>query len=260
MKLDFNLIIKKYQRNKYFFDHLYFPAQNAKRMIVFFSSMGLNRYDRVSWFFDPSEQWNGDTACLFIKDDTLHYFLGTEEKPLQGSIKRLIDEYMALNKLKPSQVFAVGGSMGGYAAIYYASFLGLNAAIVANPQVNKASTIAHEFSNWEERIIECGDLFKDLDYFVLKRTLPNLYIEYGNYPAYYIAVKSLLRAYRSKNGLCISRKANWAGHTVDCLSRFSILNSIFFFEHHGFNNEKAPRAKNASAACVPDINIPERIV
>ena len=254
MKIDFDKIRQKYEKELFNFKHMFFPCSNPKRLLIFFSSMGKDRYDRWSWFFDDKELWEGDTACLFIKDDSFHYFLGTDEFPLTMSIKKLIDFYLLKLSLTNDSCFTIGGSMGGYAAIYYASFLSLNGAIVANPQINIQSCVAHKYDNWERNAREAGHNFKDLCMFIHKRRIPNIYIEYGNYYADKIAMQHFIESCLDGECLLILRKAPWNDHTVDCLSRFSILNAVFFFENHGFDPIKAPRARKNICAIVPDIS------
>ena len=252
MSLDIKYVRKKYEKNMFFFSHLFFPCTHPCRLIVFFSSMGFDRYDRWSWFFDKTEKWETDTACLFIKDDTFHYFLGTENSSKIMSIKKLIEYYLNKYGINKNRCYTVGGSMGGYAAIYYASYLGLNGAIVANPQINLKYTIAHKFYNWERQIRECGSLFSDLTLFIHKNEIPNIYIEYGNYFPDRYACDDFINSCIKAKAFLIIRKTDWNEHTVDCLSRFTILNTIFLFENSGFRTDKAPRIKINHPACIPE--------
>ncbi|WHP04459.1 hypothetical protein QLH32_10295 [Acinetobacter corruptisaponis] len=79
MKWDRNYVREKYGISMLGIDGIFFPAKKAKRLLVFFSSMGKDRYDRYSWFWDENENWE-ETSYLFLKDDSFHYFLGTDEK------------------------------------------------------------------------------------------------------------------------------------------------------------------------------------
>lgn len=257
MAIDIKYVRKKYEKDMFFFSHMFFPCTRPYRLIVFFSSMGKDRYDRWSWFFDNSEKWDSDTACLFIKDDDFHYFLGTEDCSRVMSIKKLIEYYLDKYKIDKSRCYTVGGSMGGYAAIYYASFLELNGALVSTPQINLKYTVAHQYSNWERQIRECGSVFLDLCLFIHKRKIPNIYIEYGNYFADRYACEDFINSCMKSNALLVIRKTGWPDHTVDSLSRFTILNTIFLFENSGFKSEKAPRIKKNHPACVPETELTE---
>ena len=229
---------RDYVRNKYGFHSLgqhgiYYPCANAKRLVVLFSSMGKDRFDRYSWFWEDSEYWE-DTAYLFFKNDSFCYFLGTEETPLDQTFRKLILSYMAECGVNNSQVFTVGASMGGYAALYYASLMGLNGAIVSNPQVDYSSARAHEFQNWERQIRLMGSQWYDLNDFLCKRSAPKVYIEYGNYLADKFAAQKLINVLNEKNSLYIVRKTDWSGHTVDSLKKETILSAISFFEMNNF--------------------------
>lgn len=135
MKWDSKYVRGKYKVHMLGQHGIYFPCEKAKRLLVLFSSMGKDRYDRYSWFWQEDEHW-AETAYLFLKDDSFNYFLGDDEKPLTQTFRKIILHHMVLANVKEEQVFTVGGSMGGYAAIYYASLMQLNGAIVSNPQLD----------------------------------------------------------------------------------------------------------------------------
>jgi pimeloyl-ACP methyl ester carboxylesterase len=232
---------KDYVREKYKVHMLgqfgiYYPASRAKRLVVVFSSMGLDRYDRYSWFWAKDECWT-DTAYLFLKDDSFHYFIGTDEKPATQSFRKIISHFMGVAGVEKDAVFCVGGSMGGYASIYYAALMELNGAIVSNPQLDYKSARAHEFQNWERQIRETGTQWYDLKEFLWKRKMPNVYLEYGNYPADRMAADEFAAQFVKGEGLLILRKTNWCSHTVNGLSKKTIENTILYFENHGFDQE-----------------------
>ena len=227
----------KYVREKY--SHvvdgcyfIYYPAKNPKRLIVNFSSMGKDRYDRYSRYWDPKEVWDGEEAFIFFKDDTYRYYLGSEDDPKYGVYFRIIRDFIGVYSLKSEHVYAVGGSMGGYAAIYYALSLDLGGAVVAAPQIDRQSMIAHKYANWTKHSNQCGNNWKDLNYFAYAfEKLPYLYIEYGNYSSDVIAAEGIIKVYKEKKSLCISRKASWDEHTVtDVLSKDLVSSVVDFFE------------------------------
>lgn len=238
MKWDSKYVREKYKVHMLGQHGIYFPCENAKRLLVFFSSMGRDRFDRYSWFWQEDERWT-ETAYLFLKDDSFNYFLGNDEKPLTQSFRKIILHHMALAGVKEDQVFTVGGSMGGYAAIYYASLMQLNGAIVSNPQLDYASTRAHSFSNWERQIRQVGSQWYDLGEFIFKwPRIPNIYIEYGDYRADRLAAEKFIDAALEGPSLVIARKADWEGHTVDSLSKTTVESAIAFFENHGFGETR----------------------
>ncbi|MFA7258426.1 MAG: hypothetical protein WC013_02785 [Aeromonas bestiarum] len=231
---------RDYVRGKYGFQMLgqfgiYYPCENAKGLIVIFSSMGKDRFDRYSWFWSEDEQWC-DYAYLFIKDDSFKYFLGDDEKPLSQTFRKIILHYMSLANVSEQSVYTVGGSMGGYAAIYYASLLGLKGAIVANPQLDYTSTRAHSYQNWERSVRSTGSQWYDLSelYFKFEHK-PFIYIEYGEYRADELAARKFISSVLDSEGLFLIRKTKWQGHTVDCLSKETILNTINYFNDNGFS-------------------------
>lgn len=228
---------QKYEKKLFNCDVLYYPSKNPKRLIVNFSSMGKDRYDRYSRYWDPAEVWDTDTAYLFFKDDEYTYYLGNNSNPLSGNYFKIIKRFITMNNLTNKQVFTVGGSMGGYAALYYALALELNGAIVVAPQTTFRATQAHVYRNWEKHIINIGAEWTDLDMmFGRFEKIPNIYIEHGHYRSDVLAVEAILKEIQHKKEfLQIIRKANWQEHTVDsCLSKETIDSVVYFFENHGF--------------------------
>jgi hypothetical protein len=229
-KWDREYVRKKYGIAMLGIEGCFFPAQNAKRLCVFFSSMGKDRYDRYSWYWKENEIWE-DTAYLFIKDDSFHYFLGTDEKPMKDSVRKVVEHYQKISNTNASQTYMVGGSMGGYAAIYFAFYLRGKAAIVLNPQINYKSARMHQYKNWERAIREMGGQWYDLEDFVKKfETKPGVYIEYGNYPADKKACEALIFSLIEEQCHLIVKKENWEGHTVNALIKTTIENAINYFE------------------------------
>lgn len=215
---------------------IYYPASAARRLIVNFSSMGQDRFDRYSRHWDPTQRWEGDTAYLFFKDDNFSYFLGTDDKPMSPIINRIIRHFRIANALSDEQVFTVGGSMGGYGALFYALTLGLSGAIVCSPQVNRRALHAHAYQNWTRNARSTGTQWIDLDMLVHRvEKTPHVYIEVGQYPSDQIASEALITALSKKPGLLIHRRASWSEHTRnDVLPKELIDQTIAYFETNNF--------------------------
>lgn len=213
-------------------DYIYYPAQHATRLVVGFSSMAHGRFDRYSRYWDPSQQWQGDTAYLFLKDERMSYYLGTDEQPMSSTVVRIITQFMSFNALDKQRVYTVGSSMGGYGALYYALQMGLGGAIVYAPQVTLAAMKAHGFRNWEKFAYATGQQWTDLDMMVHRvKELPFLYLEYGHYPADRIAMTALLAALEPRDTLLVQRKMPWVEHTIDtALSKQAVDDTIAYFE------------------------------
>lgn len=227
---DSKYVREKYRVNMAFQSGIFYPCTNPKRLLVFFSTMGKDRFDRYSWYWREDEDWDG-TAYLFLKDDSFRYFLGAEGKPTVQAFRNIINYHREILGLEYNQVTAIGTSMGGYAAIFYASYLQFDAAIVASPQIDYSSARkAHAV--WERYIREAGPNWYDLDDFILRQPrIPKIYIEYGNYIPDRLAAKKLFDAVRlAPNSLIISRKALWDGHTGNPeLSKQTIESVLEFF-------------------------------
>lgn len=230
VKWDKNYVRKNHLGGMLGQEYIYYPSRNCQRLLVFFSSMNKGAFERYSWFWDETEKWE-KTAFLFLKDDTFKYFLGDDERPLTQTFIKIIRYYQSLSNLDDSKVFTVGTSMGGYAAIYYASLLQLGGAITANPQITFKAARQHKFSNWERSIRSTGTQWYDLDDFLLQRRIPCIYVEYGEYPADKTAVQALSKAIISEDSTIVLKKLPWKDHTVNCLFKSTILACVSFFEH-----------------------------
>lgn len=236
---DREYIRKNYGKSINGCDFIYYPASHAKRLIVNFSSMGKDRFDRYSHYWDETQQWDNDSAYIFFKDDDFKYYLGDDNNPKTNTYIRLIKQFLILNGLSADQAFTVGGSMGGYAALYYAMIMGLRGALVCAPQTTLKAMQAHRYSNWIKHARATGTQWQDLDMMV-HRSLKNtfIYIEHGSYEADILAVEALTNEFRKKDTLVIARRAGWKEHTVDkILSKDIIEKTILYFEKNFEMNE-----------------------
>ncbi len=229
----------EFTRSHYFWvlndcELIYYPARKPKQLIVSFSSMGKDRFDRYSKNWDPSQQWQDESAYLFFKDDSYQYYLGNDDNPKTDNYLRIIRQFLILNELHERQLFCVGGSMGGYAALYYGLLLSAGGIIVAAPQTTLRAMNAHKFRNWIKHATSTESQWRDLDLLVHSvDRLPPLYIEYGQYQADVIAADALLDEYKKKPALIVVRKASWQGHTVDTILSTSVISAaVYYFNLH----------------------------
>ncbi len=196
-----NYILKEYEVTMLGKQHLFYPAKQAKRLLIFFNGARKNKYIMWSWFWNDKEIWT-DTAYLFLKDDDICWYLGNNEKSFIQDYSNIINHYINVCKLTKDKVFTIGGSMGGYAAIFYATLLGLKGAIALNPQVNKINNDTTRFF-----IQNTGDKWQDLD--VVIRTypvIPNISLIFGAYPSDQAACYALIDEAKHKTPLLIIRR------------------------------------------------------
>lgn len=196
--------------------YLLYPATAARRLVVLFSGIGPHKtYNRYSWYWDPTQRWEGDTAYLFINDLTHRWYVGDEAAPTRPAYRTLIQSVMKRFGLSPKQVFTVGGSMGGYGALLYAVEMGLGGAICVNPQLNAKSTARHRSGDWLPKIQSCGLNFTDADDLVhLYDKLPPIYLEYCEYEADRDAAERLLDSLRQRAHFVLVKKVGRADHVT----------------------------------------------
>jgi hypothetical protein len=213
---------------------IYIPAKaESNGLLVFFSAMNLRRkYDRINWF--KTEESRGGFSFLFLNNLGYDYYLGNDIKPYFHTFEKIIRRF-AKYELNSNNIYTIGSSMGGYAAIYYAFKMKLKGAIVGVPQVNKRFALMHTHKNWIKAINSTGSQWVDLDILLNQPhlDLPKLYLEYGNYPADKYAALSLVEIYQNRSGLLITRKAAGNEHTY-FMSPEIITSTVNFFINENF--------------------------
>ena len=191
-------VINKYGKNVLGEDVVFYPSSNSNRLVVCFSAMdAVNKFNRLSWFWDESEKWLDGNSFLFLSDRDYRYYLGDDSNPKFHTYEKIILYYAKLCNINPSSIYCVGSSMGGYAAILFAFRMRLGAAIVGVPQISKPFSRMHSYANWYMSIKSTGDQWFELDEILYRPDikLPKLYVEYGLYPADLFAAEKLLDIY-----------------------------------------------------------------
>ncbi|MGX9935265.1 hypothetical protein ACVFVO_07765 [Advenella kashmirensis] len=95
-----------------------------------------------------------DASYVCVNDPTLYlseslnlgWYLGSKELPVQSIIVRTLQKI--INQEKPNRVIFVGGSGGGFAAMYYASFFPGSLALPWNPQTDIFNFIPESVSSY----------------------------------------------------------------------------------------------------------------
>ncbi len=205
-KLSIGYVLNKYQIKMRDRECLFYPAKNPKRLLIFFTGLKKNTYIMWSWFWREQEDWD-DTAYLFLKDDDFCWYLGNSQQSFVEDYSAIINTFMERCKLSKEKVFTIGGSMGGYAAILYATRLGLKAAIAINPQVNKASKAIRGFD-------DIGNKWQELEQVVAaSQTVPDISLIYSYCPRDQAAGNALLDVIKQKGSLVILRRHDSDLHT-----------------------------------------------
>jgi len=230
-EFDPNFILGKYGANVLGEDIVFFPSLNCKRLVVCFSAMDIkNKFNRLSWFWDPLESWKEGTSFLYLCDPEYKYYIGDDSSPKFHKFEKIVKHYANKCGVDLGEIYTVGSSMGGYAAILFAFRLQLGGAVVGVPQVSKNYARMHNFSNWIKSMNNTENQWIDLGEFLYRTdfNLPNLYLEYGNYPADRFAAEKLIDIYRDRGGTCIVRKYNGTEHEY-FMSRSVVLSAVDFF-------------------------------
>lgn len=229
MKVSVEEIVIKYKQNLFGKDVVYFCAKRPKYLIICFTAMHIDRFDRISWFYNNAE-WE-DTCYLFLQDNSFHYYLGTDTEDDFSIYRKIIEYFFKQDQFLRKNTFTLGSSMGGYAALYYSIVFKLGGAVTAVPQLDKESVALHNFANWKKSIAECGSKWVDIVTLVIENEkLPFVYIEYGNYIADKYAATKLINALIEKKSLYISRKIEGDEHNM-LFEKENILVVLDFFKN-----------------------------
>lgn len=229
MKVSVDEILNKYKQSLFGKEVVYFRANNPKYLIICFTAMHHDRFDRVSWFYENGV-WE-DTCYLFLQDNSFHYYLGSDTENDFSLYRRIIEHFFKQDKFLKRNTITLGSSMGGYAALYYAIEFAFGGAISAVPQLDRESANLHKFQNWVKFIFECGTQWKDmLDIIKEKEKLPLIYLEYGNYEADKQTAHKFLNELKEKSSFYISRKIDENEHAM-LFERENIILIIDLFKN-----------------------------
>lgn len=236
---DIQYVLEKYEKKMGGVEYVLYPANNCKRLIILFAGIGKGQYNRVSWYWNKEEKWE-ETSYLFLKDDAHYYYVGTKTAEKASKYVALIKHIITELGIDSKQVYTVGGSMGGYGAIYYALYCNLKAAIAVHPQLDYQSARMHEFLQWEKLMRECSDFFYDLGDLLIKKgqSKPIIYLEHGDYPADKNAAHTFIDALKKlEQAILILRKTNSKQHRTNNPTQKTIESIIHFVENFGFDDE-----------------------
>jgi hypothetical protein len=226
-----NFVIANYEKNHRGIDYLFYPSESPKRLIVIFSGLSSRKsYNRFSWYWDESQRWVGDTAYLFLNDLAETWYCGTPSDGRLDIYSEIITRAMSELGLSGNRVFSLGASMGGYAAILFGIIHGFNGVLSVNAQVNKKYAALSKSSEWLDKMSLCGDCFIDLECFASDaKSLPKLYIQYGQYEADRKASESIVRAFQGRTSMLITSILSDETHVVDKPTRGTIESCISLF-------------------------------
>lgn len=195
---------------------VYYKSVNPRGLLICFSAMDAkNKFNRLSWFWDAKQRWEDGWSVLFVTDRSYMYYIGSDSNPKFHTYEKIIHHFSDSSGIGRNNIFCVGSSMGGYAAILYAFRLRLGGAITGVPQVSKKFARMHNYSNWIKSINSTGSQWLELDEYLYRTdySLPKLYLEYGVYPADCFAAETLLDIYRDRGGLVLANKGSANEHS-----------------------------------------------
>jgi hypothetical protein len=226
LKEKIEYIKNKYEHTMCQKQYLFFPATKPVYLFIIFTSAVKNKYEMWSWFWNDAEIWS-DTAYLFLKDDDICWYLGNDKVSFVESYSHIINYHIALTGVAQNNVFTIGGSMGGYAAIFYATILGLGGAIAYNPQINKSSNskkIRFALENTGNKWINLDELL------ALHEKVPAISLLYGAYSKDFAAACDLLHVLKDKKTLVIFRHVDLKGHKGLNITKKYIEGDLNFFK------------------------------
>lgn len=206
--------------------YLVLPSlEPATRFIVCFSSMGNKGYSRIKWFQDRQE--SKDIGFIFLFDELNQYYQGEARIEL---FKKIIFRTISEFSVSPKNCYCVGNSMGGTAAIYFATLLQLGGAIVSNPQTDVYTATTHSSPSWVDCMLKSGS-FVSIEQLVCKvRKLPKLYIEYSSLLPDFLAAQKTLRIWTERGAVVVAVHNRHIGHESNTPQKHVILATIDYFQ------------------------------
>ena len=215
---------EKYEVTIHGIDCLFYPARNPKRLWVLFNGATVNRYTMWSWFWREDEAWE-DTAFLFLKDDQIRWYFGTQDKPLTQTYCDITRQVMQQCNLSNNQVFTIGHSMGGYAAIYFGLQLQVKGIFALRPQIDWQNAVQF-FS-----VKKLRDVWVDLDQLIKQSVhLPLFFLQFGEFGPDKDAGLQFVDALLKKNTLFFVQKMDNLLHTGYRPDKKFIEQMLYFME------------------------------
>lgn len=209
---------------------IYYPAANPKRLVITFGYAIVDRYAMWTWFWRKDEQWI-DTAYLFLKDDDLCWYLGNNAKPAFDDYCHMINHFVQLSGVPKDHVFTAGGSMGGYAAILFATVLEFKGAIVDIPTVRRDIWQTYQPPNTTK--IKSQDRWIDLDAVLARhKTVPLISLHHGRNKADVVAAHALFDVIIDRSPLIIYRTTSKSAHSVFTITKASLEADIAYMERY----------------------------
>ena len=221
-------IIRDYSISKGVVDALVFEPNEVVRVVINFTGMNPGKFDRWSWYYEKFKS-NDKTLYICLKDDEHLFFLNRDHclDYIEQHVT-FINSYLEKHSVSIENVYTVGSSMGGYAAVFYAYRINAKAAIVSNPLVNRASASLHMYTLWTRKIDEVGEHFVRLHDYVARKKKTFVYLESGEYQADRVASLDLsLSLLRSGNSHChVFTDHNEHTDTIGKEKLFMLLNVV----------------------------------
>lgn len=226
---DINYVLKKYQKNFNGIDFLFFPARNPKRLVIVFAGRE-DKYHFWSWFWKDSENWE-KTAYVFLKDNRFQWFIGTSQNSLVPKYTQIINYCIRLCNLSSAQTFAVGSSMGAYAALYYGITMQFKGIFAGLPQITWDLAVNYvPIDGIRENWIDIAQLA------ITARRLPFIYIQESNFIYDKEALYYFLTSLKQRpDYLVIANQTSNLGHTPFLPTKTLIKKTLRYFESLEYN-------------------------
>lgn len=221
---DPNYIKEKYELTVFGKQCIFFPSQNPQKLIIIFGYRRKNVYALWSWFWRSDENW-GETAYLFLKDDDLAWFVGTRTHQTIDVFANMINYFINKLNLSKKHVFTVGSSMGGYAAILFATLLKLQGAIANVPQIDTETWAKYFFADSHVNFLDLTKLINNASY------TPFISLHYGNFEADFVSAHKLINILKHKSTFFIHNKYQSDKHEF-FITKHLIEAEINFMDNH----------------------------
>jgi hypothetical protein len=119
-----------------------------------------------------------DPTLHLARDLCLSWYAGSKNQPLQRMMPRILRHIFMT--AKPSKIIFAGGSGGGFASLYYASFFPESMAFVWNPQTDIRNYNAEHIIHYAQIAFQCGRNLKAARAALTAHVDPDLAARYGS--------------------------------------------------------------------------------
>jgi hypothetical protein len=174
-------IINQHKIEQENIDGLMFKSDIVEKIVIGFTGMNPDKYDRWSWFYEWFQDYP-HTTYIVLRDEEHLFYKNREGNNIEYNTVEFLSKI--INDHEVEDIITLGSSMGGYASLYYGCLLKSRLSIASVPLVDKESASYNKYTLWTRKMNELKDNWIDLNEFLKTRDyIPSTFLIHGRFDA-----------------------------------------------------------------------------